>query len=155
MQSRYCPFGQTAPTFVGSYVPADQYTTPSAVFHCAESAPAPVPCNSTTQAVGPCSAGFGLSSKQLFPSAISPCDGFDQVVVSAPLDLLYADNLMDDVNVLTTTRGQTYDLRGEPAIAAAFSCDQSGQLAVGPFGGTQQSLRGPYEYRKAVRTYIV
>jgi hypothetical protein len=76
-------------------------------------------------------------------------------VVSAPLDLLYADNLMDDVNVLTTTRGQTYDLRGEPAIAAAFSCDQDGNLAIGPFGGTQQSLRGPYEYRKAVRTYVV
>jgi hypothetical protein len=61
---------------------------------------------------------------------------------------------MNDVNVLTTTRNQSHDLRGEPAIAAVFS-NTDGKQESGPFGGALQSTIGPYELRSAVRTYIV
>lgn len=142
--------------FLGSYVPAEYYVHGCHYSGCSNSArPLQAACNNQAQAMGPCAAGYGLSSDQLFPTSLDSCDGFDQVLVSAPLDFLYADNLMDDTNVLTTTRNQTRDLRGEPAIAAVFSQGESGGSELGPFGGVHQSSIGSYEFRKPTRTYIV
>ncbi len=141
--------------FIGSYAPSDRYVSECTTYNCQSPSNPLAYCNNNVQAMGPCSAGYGLSSKQLFPAAISPCDGFDQVLVSAPLDILYADNLMNDVNVLTTTRGQTWDPRGEPTIAAVFSRDQTGRLEMGAFGGALESTRGVYSVRKPVRTYTI
>lgn len=141
--------------YIGSYVPSDLYTTTCSSYGCSTaSRPVQAACSNNVQAMGPCSAGFGLSSNQLFPTSVSPCDGFDQVLVSAPMDFLYADNLMNDVNVLTTNRNQSHDLRGEPAIAAVFS-ESNGRMEMGPFGGVSVGTIGPYEIRKATRTYIV
>lgn len=143
--------------FLGAYVPADEYLKGGCFASgCSKSArPLQAACDNEVQAMGPCAAGYGLDSAQLFPTSLDACDGFDNVLVSAPMDFLYADNLMDDTNVLTTTRNQTKDLRGEPTIAPLYSCDETGDKEVGPFGGTYQSTIGPYELRKAIRTYIV
>ncbi len=144
--------------FLGAYVPADTYLRGGgchAFGRSYSSRPLQAACSNEVQAMGPCAAGFGLDTDQLFPTSLDACDGFDQVLVSAPLDFLYADNLMDDVNVLTTTRLQTHDLRGEPAVAAMFSSDEHGHVEMGPFGGMYQASVGPYEFRKPVRTYIV
>lgn len=96
--------------------------------------------------------GMGLASHQLFPSMNMPSDGFDDVLISAPHDFLYADNLMDDKSTLTTTKGQSWDPRGEPAVAPYYSYDETGTLQAGIAGGMYQPSRGPYEYRKPLRT---
>ena len=143
--------------FLGAYVPAEQYVQGGCFASgCSKTArPLQAACNNEVQAMGPCAAGYGLDSAQLFPTSLDACDGFDNVLVSAPMDFLYADNLMDDVNVLTTTRNQTKDLRGEPTIAPVYSCGESGGHEPGPYGGVLMSTMGPYELRKAVRTFIV
>lgn len=144
--------------FLGSYVPAEQYVDNCYSSGCSYPAkPLQAACNNQAQVLGPCSAGFGLDTSQLFPSSLDACDGFDNVLVSAPLDFLYADTLLDCCEVLTTTKNQTYDLRGEPAIPAVMSCDESGGVEPGPFGGYFLPNTGssPYDIRKCVRTYIV
>jgi hypothetical protein len=144
--------------FLGSYVPSEQYVDNCYATGC--SGPAQqlqAACNNSAQVMGPCAAGWGLSSDQLFPSSLDPCDGFSATLVSAPLDFLYADTLLDCCDVLTTTKNQSYDLRGEPTTAPAFSCDQNGNVEAGPFGGYFLGNTGnsPYDLRKCVRTYIV
>lgn len=143
---------------LGAYVPADQYLRGSgsqAWGHTASSRPLQAACNNQSQALGPCAAGFGLDSDQLFPTSLDPCDGFDQVLVSAPQDFLYADSLlMSDVTTLTNNRNQSYDLRGDVPIAPIYSLDNSGQVQAGPFGGMYQSSIGAYELRAPVRTYL-
>ncbi len=144
--------------FLGSYVPADQYVDGCYSTGCSTGAKQlQGVCNNAAQVMGPCSAGFGLDTNQLFPSSLDPCDGYDNVLVSAPLDFLYADTLLDCCEVLTTTKNQTRDLRGEPAVPAVMSCDESGAVEAGPFGGTFLPNIGssPYDIRKCVRTYIV
>jgi hypothetical protein len=131
--------------FLGSYLPADSYVNNQLVDIPTGQYPAAKDDGKGT--------GFGLDEKSL-GSVSSVSDGLDNVLISAPQDYLYADNLGDDVNVLTTNRNQAWDLRGEPAIAPVFSQNENGQLELGPFGGAFQSSIGAFEFRKPIRTII-
>lgn len=104
---------------------------------------------------GPADAAPAQPVASLFPLALESGNGFDEVLVDAPLDLLYADQLMgDDVNVLTTTKNQSWDLRGEPAIDAIYVVDNYGVAEPGSAGGAYVPSLGPYQLRKAVRQFI-
>ncbi len=91
----------------------------------------------------------------LFPLALQSGDGFDQVLVESPPSLLWQDQLMSgDENVLTSTRNQSFDLRGEPAIPGLYTVGKDGVSEAGPNGGAYSSSLGPYAFRKSVRQFI-
>jgi len=71
------------------------------------------------------------------------------------LELIYADSLMgDDVNVLTTTRNQSRDLRGEMAIEPVYTVDKYGVSEPGIMAGGYTPSLGGYQLRKSVRQFI-
>jgi len=151
---------------LGSYVPSDTYNHGATV----ESGPLPMAllrrpklgaaCADTDRGCtlfrGPADAAPAKPVASLFPLALDRgSDGFDQVMVDSPPDLLYADTLMgEDVNVLTTTRNQSQDLRGEPAIQAIYTLDRFGQPQPGSAGGAYTPNLGPYQLRKQVRQFL-
>ena len=105
---------------------------------------------------GPADGAPAKPVASLFPLALGPGDdGFDAVLVDSPLDLLYADQLMgEDTNVLTTTRNQSRDLRGEPSIEGMYTVDKFGKTEPGVACGAYQSSLGAYAYKKAVRQFV-
>ncbi len=150
---------------IGSRVPADSYNHGATL----ESGPLPIGLQSfpklgaacaesdrgCTLFRGPSDAAPARSVAALFPLALNSGDGFDSVMVDSPPDLLWSDSLMgDDVNVLTTTRNMSFDLRGEMAIAPIYSTDRFGVVEPGSFGGAMQSSLGPYAFKKAVRQFV-
>lgn len=159
------PQARPADGRLGSYVPADTYlhgvtlesgdltanlmSRPRLGAACAESD------RGCTLFRGPADAANARPVASLFPLALESGDGFDKVLVDAPMDLLYADQLMgEDVNVLTTTRNQSRDLRGEPAIAGMYTLDKFGVSEGGSAGGAYLPDLGPYQLRKPVRQFI-
>lgn len=135
---------------LGSYVPSESY-----VYGGSQTSWSARPLKAASETGANIHGGFGLDTKQLFPSMNMPVDGFDDILISAPHDYLYADNLMDDHTVITSTRNQTYDLRGEPATNPAYSVGHDGSTEIGAFAGAYTSSIGPYHYRKPYRSYIV
>lgn len=150
---------------LGSYVPADTYlhgatlesgqlgaaltSRPKLGAACAESD------RGCTLFRGPADNAPAKPVASLFPLAIESGNGFDEVLVDAPLDLIYADQLMgEDVNVLTTTRNQSHDLRGEPAIEAMYTIDKFGVSEPGAACGAYTPSLGPYMLQKPVRQFI-
>jgi hypothetical protein len=140
--------------FLGSYVPPDHegvscptYRNPGV----GQLAAARAQCHNTA-ALDP---HFGLATRTMFPSATSPGDGFDQVFISAPTDLLAADGLLMDGTTLTNNKRQSRDLRGDIPVNPTYSCDERGQRTLGPFGGMMNGDTGYLEFRKPLRTYIV
>ena len=159
------PQARPADGRLGSYVPSDTYLHGASV----ESGSLPAALQSMprlgaacadsdrgcTLFRGPADAAPAKPMAALFPLALDSGDGFDQVIVDSPPNLLYADQLMgEDVNVLTTTRNQSRDLRGEPPIEAMYTLDQYGVSEPGSAGGAYQPSLGPYALQKAVRQYI-
>lgn len=159
------PQARPADGRLGSYVPADTYlhgatiesgelsrslmSRPKLGAACAESD------RGCTLFRGPADAAPAKPVASLFPLALESGDGFDQVLVDAPMDLIYADQLMgEDVNVLTTTRNQSWDLRGEPAIEAIYTLDKFGVSEPGSSGGAYTPDLGPYQLRAPVRQFI-
>lgn len=159
------PMSRPADGRLGSYVPSDTYlhgatlesgglpmglkSRPKLGAACAESD------RGCTLFRGPADAAPAKPVASLFPLALDSGDGFDQVLIDSPPDLLYADQLMgEDVNVLTTTRNQSWDLRGEPPIEALFSLDRFGQPEAGVACGAYQSSLGAYALRKPTRQFI-
>jgi hypothetical protein len=136
---------------VGMYVPSDHYVPGCPGTDCLDIAkPLQSACDNKHFALGACGAGYGLDSDQMFPAAYDACDGFDNVLVSAPLDLLWADTLLDSDTVLSNNRNQSRDLRGDIPIPAIQGCYPG---TMGPFAGAWESSIGPYEYLKSVRTH--
>lgn len=150
---------------IGSYVPASTYlhgatlesatlaqdlmTRPKLGAACADSE------RGCTLFRGPADASPARPVASLFPLALESGDGFDEVLIDAPIDLLYADSLLgEDVNVLTTTRNQSLDLRGEPPIEAQYTMSKHGVSEAGSMLGAYQSSLGAYALRKPVRQFI-
>jgi hypothetical protein len=116
-------------------------------------------CNVVGEPLGPC--GRGLDSNVLIPADYqSGCAGFDSILIDRPRDLLWANNLQGDCTVLTNTRNQTQDVRGDiPVGAVDGCCDQQGngnaKPGTGPFCGTQLPSFGPFQQSsQCVRTYV-
>jgi hypothetical protein len=150
---------------LGSYVPSDTYLhgmvlesgdlprnlmgRPKLGAACAESD------RGCTLFRGPADQAPAKPVASLFPLALESGDGFDEVLVDAPIDLIYADQLMgEDVNVLTTTKNQSWDLRGEPAIEGIYTLDKFGVSEPGSACGAYTPSIGPYQLRKPVRQFI-
>lgn len=159
------PQARPADGRLGSYVPSDTYlhgatlesgglpsglmARPKLGAACAESD------RGCTLFRGPADAAPARPVASLFPLALDSGDGFDNVLVDSPPNLLYADQLMgEDVNVLTTTRNQSWDLRGEPAIQGIYTLDKYGVSEPGSAGGAYAPSLGPYALRKPVRQYL-
>lgn len=153
-KSAQCGFmgSYVAPTVTG--VGAPLYRNPGT-----GASPLPAaPSASVAASPGPLDGQYGLSSRSMCPSG-SPSAGFDQVLVSAPTDLLRIDGLLMDGFSLTTTRRQTRDLRGDVPNTPVFSQsgDEPGVKESGAFGGMRISDagNGPYSFRKPLRTFVV
>lgn len=159
------PQARPADGRIGSYMPADTYLHGAAL----ETGSLPsnlkkrprigAACSESDRGCtlfrGPSDAAPAKPMAALFPLALDTGDGFDQILVDAPPNLLYADQLMgDDVNVLTTTRNQSRDLRGEPVIPAMYTMDKYGRQEAGSAGGAYTPSLGPYQLQKPVRQYI-
>ena len=137
-------------TIESGKLPLDLMTRPKLGAACAESD------RGCTLFRGPADGAPAKPVASLFPLALGPGDdGFDAVLVDSPLDLLYADQLMgEDTNVLTTTRNQSRDLRGEPSIEGMYTVDKFGKTEPGVACGAYQSSLGAYAYKKAVRQFV-
>lgn len=114
-------------------------------------------CNVVGEPIGPCVRG--LDSNVLIPADYqSGCAGFDSILIDRPRDLLWANNLQSDCTVLTNTRNQSRDVRGDiPVGAVDGCCDQAGgaKKGSGPFCGTQLPSFGPFQQSsECVRTYV-
>lgn len=141
--------------FLGSYVPAEyQGVNCSTYRHPGVGQLAAArPCGA--HQLGALDPHFGLSSRSMFPSMTAPGDGFDQVFVSAPTDLLMADGLLIDGHSLTVNKRQSRDLRGDIPVNPTYSCDETGERTLGPFAGMWNGDTGYLEFRKPVRFFIV
>jgi len=96
---------------------------------------------------GPQASGID-SSQVLTPGGIFPeitsADGFQDILIDAPRNLMWTDNVFDQPTCLTTTKLQSYDLRGDVPVKIQENCGN---------WGMSQSTIGPYECCKPVREF--
>lgn len=122
-------------------------------------------CNVGGEPIGPCVRGLDSNVLMSADNQVG-CAGFEGILIDRPRDLLWENDLFDDPTVLTTTRYQSRDLRGDIMVGAVNKCcEQTGDSKcgknnmIGPFCGTQLPSFGPFQQANpcngaAVRTYI-
>lgn len=114
-------------------------------------------CNVLGEPLGPCVRGLD-SNVLIAADTQSGCAGFDEILIDRPRDMLWANTLGGgDPTVLTNTRNQSFDLRGDIAVGAVDGCCDGGNAkpGTGPFCGTQLPQFGPFESSgKAVREFV-
>lgn len=116
-------------------------------------------CNIGGEPVGPCVRG--LDSNVLIPADNQMgCGAFEGILIDRPRDLMWGNALGGDVTVLTTTRNQTRDLRGDIQVGLVNCCcedqncrggccevkgDRCNTGIRGPFCGTNLPAFGPFQ----------
>lgn len=118
--------------------------------------------------IGPCVRGLDSNVLMAADNQVG-CAGFEGILIDRPRDLLWENDLFDDPTVLTTTRYQSWDLRGDIAVGAVNGCcelgcmqkgaKKCGKSPVGPFCGTYLPSFGPFQNANpcngaGVRTFI-
>jgi hypothetical protein len=91
----------------------------------------------------------GIDSATMLKPGVYPelthSDGFQDILIDAPRNLFWADNVFDQQQSLTRNYNQNYDLRGDEPL----------KLQEIPCGwGISQSTQGPYEAKYAVREFV-
>jgi hypothetical protein len=126
-------------------------------------------CNVGGEPLGPCVRGLD-SNVLISGDPQVGCGGFEGILIDRPRDLLWANDLSGDPTVLTNTRYQSRDLRGDIAVGLVNTCCETGGRdgahatdcksgIVGPFCGTRLPSFGPFTAADpckgaAVRTHI-
>ena len=93
----------------------------------------------------------GVDSATMLKPGVYPelthSDGFQDILIDAPRNLFWADNVFDQETSLTRNFNQSRDLRGDEPVKVLDPMLLSGY-------GISQSTQGVYEQRYATRTHV-
>lgn len=93
----------------------------------------------------------GIDSATMLKPGVYPelthADGFQDILIDAPRNLFWADNVFDQQTALTRNFNQTTDLRGDEPVKLQDPVALSGW-------GISQTTQGPFEVRNAVREIV-
>lgn len=93
----------------------------------------------------------GIDSATMLKPGVYPelthADGFQDILIDAPRNLFWADNVFDQETSLTRNFNQSRDLRGDEPVKV-----QDPMLMAGY--GISQSTQGAFEQRHATRTHV-